>query len=87
MSTSSSSRATFDKNRPKVVIHNIPRSEGVAQRLWAKIQGMGFTIEDLVVPKRGAKDRAIGFLNLSKDERLEGANAKINVLLFEGCEL
>ena len=63
-----SSRAAFDKNRPKVVIHNIPRSEGVAQRLWAKIQGMGFTIDDLVVPKRGAKDRAIGFLYLSKDE-------------------
>ena len=87
MSCLSSSRAAFDKNRPKVVIHNIPRSERVAQRLWAKIQGMGFTIDDLVVPKRGAKDRAIGFLYLSKDERLEEANLKINVLLFEGREL
>ena len=87
MSSSSSSSAAFDKNRPKVVIHNITRSEGVAQSLWAKTQGIYFTIDDLVVPKRGANDRAIGFLYLSKDERLEEANVKINVLLYAWREL
>ena len=85
-STAKSSRAAFDKSRPKV-IHNIPRSEGVAQRLWVKIQDMGFTIDDLIVPKRGTKDKAIGFLYLSKDERLEEANVKLNVYLFEGRRL
>ena len=86
-SVAKSSRAAFDKSRPKVVIHNIPRSEEVAQRLWVKIQGMGFTIDDLIVPKRGTKDKAIGFLYLSKDERLEEANVKLNVYPFEGRRL
>ena len=76
-----------DQTRSKVVIHNIPRAEGVAQDLKAVIREMGFVVDDLVVPRRGDQHRAIGFLYLRDESGLGEVATRLDGQLFKDRRL
>ena len=72
-----------DQTRSKVVIHNIPRAEGVAQDLKTVIREMGFVVDDLVVPRRGDQHRAIGFLYLREESGLGEVATRLDGSMFK----